>query len=169
MANPQQRDTVLGIASSASAEEYRARREGNLTRRSGGYRTPYEIAEPRRPVKEGYKPDEHLMPYQPNPASLPGAPFPNKPNTHAFLRQPDLGAPRVNFPDKTRTAGKLQQSGAAWGKVGEAPRPTLLPRTDGQDGPPTLRMGQHTPGTGYAADSRWQRPQTPVLRDHMPH
>jgi len=169
MANPAQRDGVNGVASSANAAEYVKRRQGDLTRRSGGYRTPYPIAEPRRPVKQGYKPDPPLAPYAYNPASPPGAPFPNKPNTHAFLRQPDLGAPRVGFPDAKRTAGHLQKSGEAFGKIGELQRPTMQAPRDGNDGPPIHPMGQHHPGTGYAAGPRWKRPASPTLRDHMPH
>lgn len=171
MANPKQRDGVDGTAASASAQDYLARREGDLTRRSGGYRTPYPIAEPRRPTQQGYKPDPPLAPYAYNPASPAGAPFPKKPNTHAFLRQPDLGAPRVGFPDAKRTAGKLQKSGAAWGAYGGAERPTLQPRRDGQDGQPTLIMSvrPQTDTVKSAAGLRWKRPTTPTLRDHMPH
>lgn len=171
MANPQQRDGVNGTAASASAAEYLARRAGDLTRRSGGYRTPYAIAEPRRPTQQGYSPDPSNAPYHYNPASPPGAPFPNKPNTNAFLRQPDLGAPRVGFPDAKRTSGKLQRSGAAWGAYGGAERPTLRPRVDGQDGPPTLiqsvRPQTDKPASAYGL--RWKRPDSPILRDHMPH
>jgi hypothetical protein len=169
MANARQRDTVDGIATSASAEEYRRRRSGTLLRRSGGYRTPYEIPEPRRELRPGYKPDPPLAPYAYNPASPAQPPWPTKPNTHAFFRQPDLGAPRVGFPDAKRTAGHIQQSGEAWGKVGEAQRETLLAPRDGVDGPPVHPMGQHRPSSGYAAGSRWKRPDTPTLRDHMPH
>jgi hypothetical protein len=171
MANPTQRDTVAGIASSANAEEYRARRQGDLTRRSGGYRTPYPIADPRRPTQQGYHPDPPNAPYAYNPASPPGAPFPNKPNTHAFVRHPDLGAPRVGFPDAKRTGGHLQRSGAAWGTYGGAERPTLRPRVDGQDAQPTLAMSvrPQTDTVKSAAGSRWKRPASPVLRDHMPH
>jgi len=169
MPNPAQRDGVNGTAASASAEEYRARRQGDLTRRSGGYRTPYEISEPRRKLRPGYKPDPPLAPYAYNPASPAQPPWPMKPNTHAFLRQPDLGAPRVGMPDAKRTSGRLQQSGAAWGHVGEAQRETMLAPRGGENGPPSHPMGQHHPGTGYAAGSRWKRPASPTLRDHMPH
>lgn len=169
MANPTQRDTVLGIASSANAEEYRKRRTGNLTRRSGGYRTPYEIPEPRRELRPGYKPDPPLAPYAYNPASPAQPPWPNKPNTHAFFRPASLGAPHVGFPDAKRTAGHVQQSGEAWGKLGETQRPVMLAPRDGLDGPPIHPMGQHVPSSGSAAGPRWKRPASPVLRDHMPH
>jgi hypothetical protein len=171
MANPKQRDTVLGVASSANAEEYRARRQGDLTRRSGGYRTNYPIPEPRRELRPGYKPDPPLAPYHYNPASPAQPPWPAKPNTHAFLRQPDLGAPRVGYPDAKRTSGKLQRSGAAWGAYGGTERPTLRPRVDGQDGPPTLAQSvrPQTDKPASASGKRWKQPDTPILRDHLPH
>jgi hypothetical protein len=169
VANPKQRDDVYGIASSASAEEYVKRRAGNLTRRSGGYRTPYEIPEPRHELRPGYKPDPPLAPYAYNPASPAQPPWPNKPSTHQFLRPADLGAPRVGFPDAKRTSGHLQQSGEAWGKLGEAQRPVMLAPRDGLDGPPVHPMGTHVPSSGSAAGSRWKRPASPTLRDHMPH
>jgi hypothetical protein len=169
MANPKQRDDALGIATSGNAEEYRKRRQGNLTRRSGGYRTPYEIDDPRGSVQSGYTPDPPNAPYAYNPASPPGAPFPNKPSTHQFFRPADLGAPKVGFPDQKRTSGHLQQSGEAWGRVGEAQRPVLLAPRDGLDGPPLRPMGKHMPSSGSAAGLRWKRPTTPTLRDHMPH
>lgn len=171
MANPPQRVGLDGIESSGSAEAYRARREGNLIRRSGGYRTPYEIPEPRRELRPGYKPDPPLRPYAYNPASPAQPPWPNKPNTHAFLRPASLGAPHVGFPDAKRTTGHLQRSGAAWGAYGGAERPTLKPRVDGQDGQPTLALAVR-PQTDKVASARgtnWKRPDAPILRDHMPH
>lgn len=169
MPNPLQRIGPDRQEHSARAEVFLGARQGNLHRRSGGYRTPYEIDEPRRPVKEGYKPDPPMQPYHYGLDSPPGAPFPNKPNTHAFFRPASLGAPRVGFPDAERCGGNYQQSGAAWGTLPNTQRPTLQPRTDGHNGPPTLTMGQHRPTLTAGSYLHWKRPASPVLRDHMPH
>jgi hypothetical protein len=123
----------------------------------------------RFPPQEGYRPDEALTPYNPNPASLPGAPFPNKPTTHAFFRAPDLGAPRVGFPDKARTDGKLQYSGQAWGKFGDPTRPVLTPATDGQNGPPLHVLGKFEPARALSMGPRWTKSEAEKRAEHLPH
>jgi len=156
--NPSQRDDIHGTAASASAENYRKRREGNLTRQSDGFRTPYPLAQPRGPVQQGYKPDEHLRPYYINPASRPGDPFPNVPRNFIFFRPMDLGAPYVGFPDQARTQGHLQQSGAAWGRVGEPPRAVMMPPTNGTNAPPAHSMGTFRPLEKVSMGPRWVKP-----------
>jgi hypothetical protein len=170
MANAPQRVGTDGIETSASGELYRKRREGNLTRQSDGFRTPYPLAQPRGYVQRGYKPDEPLEPYRPNPASLPGAPFPNVPRTWIFFRAMDLGAPRVGFPDAARTQGKLQPSGAAWGRIGEQPRSTLQPPTDGINDQPNHRMGGRIDSEFLPRSTgpRWRYPVTPKIRGVRP-
>jgi len=171
MSNPAQRDDVHGTAASASSELYRDRRQGNLTRQSDGFRTPFPLEQPRRPVQQGYKPDEPLAPYRPNPASSPGDPFPNVPRNFVFLRAADIGAPRVGFPDAQRTQGKLQSSGEAWGRVGEQPRATIQPPTDGVNDQPAHRMGARIDSEFLPRSSgpRWRRPSSPTIYDHLPH
>lgn len=170
MGNPAQRDSILGTAASASAESYLARRQSNLTRGSQGYRTAMILNQPRLPGQLGYKPDEPLEPYRPNPASRPGAPFPNKPSNAGFFRAPHLGAPHVGFPDAKRTAGHLQPSGRAWGALPDTRRETLLPRVDGTDAPPDLTMGQslNDDKTKSAYGNRWKRPTRPRIYDRLP-
>jgi len=169
MANPAQRDDTHGTAASASGPNYRARRQGTLTRGSDGFRAPTLPHDPRRPTQAGYRPDPALMPYAYNPASPAGTPLGHVPRTWAFFRTPDLGAPRVGFPDATRTRGKTTQSGQAWGRFGEPQRHTLTPPIDGQDQQPSHTLGQYRPGSPSAKGPRWRRPASPVLRDHMPH
>jgi len=169
MANAPQRDTVDGTSASASAESYRERRQGNLTRASDGFRSPTLPHEPRRPVQPGYKPDPPLRPYAYNPASPAGTPLGHVPRTWAFFRTPDLGAPRVPFPDRERTRGRTIQPGPAWGDWGDPQRHTLQPATDGQNAPPSHALGQYRPGNPSAARVMWKRPASPILRDHMPH
>jgi hypothetical protein len=167
--NAPERDTTTGTPFSASSESYRKRRQGNLLRGSDGFRSP-ELARPMRfPPQEGYRPDEPLEAYKYNPASLPGAPFPNKPNTHMFFRAPELGAPRVGFPDKARTDGKLQYSGEAWGKFGDPTRPVLTPATDGQNGPPSHELGKFTPAPAFSSGPRWTKPEAAKRSDHLAH
>ena len=166
MSNPAQRDDVHGTAASASSESYRGRRQGNLTRQSDGFRTPYELEQPRGYVQKGYKPDEPLAPYRPNPASRPGDPFPLVPRTFAFLRAADIGAPRVGFPDAQRTHGKLQQSGEAWGHVGEQQRPVMRAPRDGANAPPLHELGASLDSEFIPRSDgpRWRYPSTPTIR-----
>lgn len=166
MSNPAQRDDVHGTAASASAEVYRDRRQGNLTRQSDGFRTPFPLEQPRGYVQKGYKVDEPLAPYRPNPASLPGDPFPNVPRTFAYLRAADVGAPRVGFPDAQRTEGKLLQSGEAWGRFGEQVRPMLQPPTDGVNAPPKHELGPRSESELIPRSDgpRWRYPSTPTVR-----
>lgn len=161
MGNPAQRDTVQGLASSASAEKFRARRQGNLTRASDGFRAPTLPPEPRRPTWGRYEVDPPNAPYHYNPASpASGKPF-DVPRTFAYLRAPSLGAPRVGFPEEQRTRGRLQASGEAWGKFGERQRPVLTPPRDG--GPPTHELGEFKPGRTSALGPRWTPPTSPKI------
>lgn len=171
MANPSQRDDIHGTAASASAESYRGRRQGTLTRQSDGFRTPFVLEQPRGYVQQGYKPDEPMAPYRPNPASRPGDPFPDVPRTWAFFRPASPGAPRVGFPDAVRTEGKLQQSGEAWGRVGEQVRSMLMPPVDGVNAQPSHELGarKNTELIPRSDGPRWRRPSSPTLYDHMPH
>lgn len=168
MSNPSQRDSVLGHAGSADATGYVARRQGNLTRQSDGFRTPYVLDQPREPTQRGYRPDPGLAPYVPAPRPPAGAPFPDKPSTHAFLRAPHLGAPHVGLPDERRTSGRLQASGVAWREPGAAPRDTLQPPLDGQDAPPSHTMGQYREGRVSAYGNRWTHPTTPHVYGVQP-
>jgi len=170
MSNPAQRDDIHGTAASASSELYRARRQGDLTRQSDGFRTPFPLEQPRGYVQKGYKVDEPLEPYRPNPASRPGDPFPAVPRTFAYLRAADIGAPRVGFPDAQRTNGKLQQSGEAWGRVGELARATIQPPTDGVNDQPLHRMGERSDSEFLPRSSgpRWRYPTTPTIRGVKP-
>lgn len=166
--NPAQRDTVLGTAASADAESYRARRQGNLTRATDGFRSPTLPAQPRGYVQEGYKPDPSNAPYHYNPASPPGdAKFPATPRTWAFFRPADMGAPVVGLPDAERTQGHLQQSGEAWGKVGEPVRAIIRPAVDGKNAPPSHTMGERVDGPVIprSVGPRWKRPSSPTIRD----
>ena len=171
MANPPQRDDIYGTAASASSESYLARRQGNLIRGSDGFRSPTLPRQPRQPTQQGYRPDEPLEPYRPNPASRPGAPFPDKPDNSIFFRAPDMGAPKVGFPDARRTDGKLQQSGAAYGRLPDTARPVLAPRVDGRDAPPSLVMEKpmNDDKVKSAYGNRWTRPIRPRIYDHLPH
>jgi hypothetical protein len=167
MSNPAQRDDIHGTAASASAESYRARREGNLTRGSDGFRLPPGQRTAPRPYSPGFQPHEMLGPYRPNPVGPARAPFPDKPNTFAFLREADLGAPYVGFPERRRTQGKLQPSGAAWGRIGEPERPKLAPPIQGE---PT-KFERTDPRTDPVVSTgpRWKRPTSPHIYDHLPH
>jgi hypothetical protein len=171
MANPAQRDDIYGTAASASGTSYRERRQGNLVRGSDGFRSPTLPEQPRLPTQQGYRPDEPLEPYRPNPASPPGDPFPNKPDNSVFFRAPDLGAPRVGFPDRRRTRGKLLRAGAAYGKLPDTPRDVLAPPVDGRDAPPSHDMTEpmNDDKTKSAYGNRWQRPTRPRIYDHLPH
>jgi hypothetical protein len=169
MGNAPQRDDIHGTPASASAELYRQRRQGNLTRASDGFRSPYPSSEPRRPADGGHKIDPPMAPYRPNPRPPESNVRRYPPRTWAFFRPASLGAPPVPFPDRERTRGRLQQSGEAWGSVNERHRPVLTPAQDGQNAPPSHRLGTFVPGRTEAKGSRWSRPSSPVLRDHMPH
>jgi len=171
MSNPMQRDDVHGTAASASSESYLGRRQGNLTRQSDGFRTPFPLEQPRGYAQKGYKPDEPLAPYRPNPASRIGDPFPAVPRTWNYLRPASPGAPYVGLPDAIRTQGKLQQSGEAWGRVGEQPRAVLQPPRDGANAQPTHAMGArgNTELIPRSDGPRWRRPSSPTIYDHLPH
>lgn len=167
MSNPKQRDDLDGTAASASAESYRARREGTLTYGSDGFRLPPGPRVAPRPTSAGWKPHEWLAPYRPNPGAPARAPFPDQPNTFAFLRAPDLGAPKVGFPDRKRTQGHLQQSGAAWGRLGEAERPRLAPPL--ANGAARFEHTDDRADAIVSSGPRWARPATPRIFDHLPH
>lgn len=169
MGNAPQRDDIYGTPASASAASYTARRQGNLTRASDGFRSPTLPHEPRRPTDGGHLVDPPLMPYRPNPRPPESNVRRYPPRTWQFFRAPDLGAPRVPFPDRERTMGRLQHSGEAWGHVGEPHRAVLTPSVDGHNAPPSHQLGSFTPGRTEAAGLRWRRPTTPTLYDHMPH
>jgi len=168
ISNPAQRDGTDGTAASASAESYRARRQGNLTRYSDGFRLTSPNDEPRRRAQGGHSVDPGMAPYRPNPRPPAAADVINVPRNFAYLRAPSLGAPRVGFPDATRTTGKLQPSGEAWGAFGEPTRAVLTPATNGADAPPSHRLGTYTPGTASALGPRWRRPDTPKIFDRLP-
>lgn len=166
--NPQQRDTVFGTAASADAESYKARRQGNLTRGTDGFRSPTLPAQPRGTVQAGYKPDAPLAPYAYNPASVLGdKKFPAVPRTWSYFRPADLGAPRVGLPDAERTQGHLQASGQSWGKVGEPVRAILRPAVDGKNAQPSHTMGERVDGPVIprSVGPRWKRPSPPTIRD----
>lgn len=169
MANARERDDVTGTAASADAGSYIRRRQGNLTRASDGFRSPTLPKEPRRPPEGGHQVDPPLRPYAYNPRP-PETNLPRStPHTWAFFRAPSPGAPKVPFPDRERTAGKLQRSGEAWGAFGTPQRPQLTPATDGRNTPPSHAMGHNKVGSAYQTGPRWKRPATPTLYDHLPH
>jgi|GEM_PF-3211368 len=166
MANPQERDTVLGTAASASAEMYRARRQGDLIRASDGFRAPELPMEPRRYLGGGTDPHAPMAPYRPNPAPPADGEVYRVPRTWAYFRTATPGAARVGFPDRARTQGHLQASGVAWGRVGEMRRAALRPAVDGQDGPPTHQLGARgdTELIPRSTGPRWRYPATPTIR-----
>lgn len=89
-----------------------------------GLRSPTLPRDPRRPLTGGTKPDSGIAPYDPAPPPPASSePF-NVPRNFSFFRTPDLGAPKVGLPDQTRTAGKLQLSGEAWGSFHDSPKRT---------------------------------------------
>ena len=161
MANARQRDDVYGTAFSASAENYLARRQGTLTRASDGFRSPTLPFEPRRPTQPGYKPDSPVRPYAYNPKPPAGTPLGGPPRTWAYFRAPSLGAPHVGLPDREATQGKLQQSGAAWGRFHDSPRHTLMPATG--PGTPSHSLGYYRPGNPSAHGLNWRPPTSPRL------
>lgn len=169
ISNPAQRDGTDGTAASASSSSYLARRQGNLRRGSDGFRAPELAREPRRRAEGGHQVDPRLAPYRPNPRPPESNDRRNTPRTWAFFRPASLGAPRVNFPDRTRTQGKLQQSGRPWGSFGEPARPVLTPARNGADAPPSHSLGAFVPGRTQARGLMWRRPDSPKLYDHMPH
>lgn len=169
MANAPQRDDTHGTAASASATNYRGRRQGDLTRASDGFRSPTLPVEPRRPLEAGHQVDPPLMPYAYNPRPPETVKPRNIPRTFQFFRPASPGAPYAPSPDAQRTQGHLQQSGAAWGHVGEPQRAVLTPARDGNNAPPSHELGRFVPGSASAIGPRWRRPSSPVLRDHMPH
>jgi hypothetical protein len=169
ISNPAQRDGTDGTAASASPESYLARRQGNLIRASDGFRAPTLPTEPRRRAEGGHRPDASLSPYTGTPRAVGDNDPRNTPRTWAYFRQASPGAPRVNYPDRTRTAGKLQQSGEAWGRFGEPARAVLTPARDGSDAPPSHTLGDFRPGSASAYGPRWHRPETPHIYDHLPH
>jgi hypothetical protein len=139
MGNPVERDTIGGVASTASVSSFKARRQGTLTRASDGFRSPAPAREPRRPFTGGREPDPPVAPYHYNPASPAKSMTPTVARGFVFLPTRVAMAAHVGFPDKDRTAGKLQASGEAWGRFGAAtPKATPLSR-----GP------------------RWERPASP--------
>ena len=170
MSNPKQRDDVHGTAASASSEYYLANRRGDLKRYSDGFRTPTPSHDPRRPTQQGYKPDLPVEPWHYNPPPPAGAPFPNVPRNFAYLRAPDLGAPRVGRPDAARTDGHLQRSGEAWGRVGEQPRAVIQAPTEAPNAPPAHVMGQRHDSEFLprSARSTWRLPSSPTVRGRKP-
>lgn len=164
VSNPAQRDGTDGVASSASSENYLGRRQGNLRRGSDGFRSPTFPTEPRRPLEGGHLVDPPMGPYRPNPrppaSNIPRFP----PRNFVYFRAPSLGAPRVNFPDAERTRGKMQQSGEAWGHVGELERAKLTPAVDGQNAPPSHELGRNPVGSSSAMGPRWSDPSSPKIR-----
>jgi len=169
ISNPSQRDDTDGTAASASAQLYRQRRQGNLLRSSDGFRAPTLARDPRRPTEGGHLVDPSMAPYRPNPRPPESNDKRNTPRTWAYFRPASIGAPPVNFPDRTRTAGKLQPSGEAWGRFGLPLRPVLTPARDGADAPPSHTLGANVPGSASAIGPRWRRPDRPKLYDHLPH
>lgn len=141
MSDESGRNGAAGTAASASSENYRGRRQGNLTRASDGFRSPFAPSDPRRPVWSPYKPDPALKPYAYNPASpATGAPF-EVPRTWQYFRIATPGAAVVGLPDQERTGGHLQPSGRAWGAWGPGapPFPTSSLRWRAPDAPKVYR------------------------------
>jgi len=171
VSNPQERDDIHGTAASADAASYLKRRQGNLTRGSDGFRSPVMSPEPRRPLDGGHLVDPPLLPYAYNPRPPESARPRNTPRTWKFFRTPDLGAPRVGFPDRARTEGKLTQSGESWGHFGEPTRAIITPAVDGRNAPPSHAMGERVDGPVIPRSTgpRWRRPTTPRIFDHLPH
>jgi len=169
ISNAAQRDGTDGTAASASADSYRSRRQGNLIRASDGFRSPTLPTEPRRRAEGGHRPDASLTPYGGTPRAVGDNDPRNTPRTWAYFRPASIGAPPVPFPDRTRTAGKLQQSGEAWGRFGEPARAVLTPARNGADAPPSHQLGTNRPGSASALGPRWRRPDTPHIYDHLPH
>jgi hypothetical protein len=169
ISNPQQRDGTDGTAASASAELYKLRRQGNLTRASDGFRSPYPSREPRRPAEGGHVRFGPSTPYGNDDRHAESNARRYPPRTWPFFRPASLGAPRVNFPDAERCRGKYQQSGAAWGRFHEQTRPVLTPATNGKNAPPSHTLGKFVPGSAYAIGPRWRRPSSPRIFDSLPH
>ena len=168
ISNPAQRDGTDGTAASASAESYRERRQGNLQRASDGFRSPSPSTEPRRPFEGGHKVDPPMAPYRPNPRPPETVISRHPPRNFGYLRAPDLGAPRVNFPDAERTRGRLQHSGEAWGHIGERARAQLTPAVDGRNAPPSHALGENRVGSASAMGPRWRDPISPTIRGRKP-
>lgn len=89
-----------------------------------GLRSPTLPNDPRRAITGGVKPDRGIAPYDPAPDPPASSEHFAIPRNFSFLTTPDLGAPRVGLPDQTRTAGKLQLSGEAFGSFHDAPKRT---------------------------------------------
>lgn len=169
ISNPSQRDGTDGTAASASAELYKQRRQGDLTRASDGFRSPFTASEPRRPFDGGHLVDPSMAPYRPNPRPPESNVRRYPPRTWAYFRPASPGAPRAPFPDAERTRGRLQASGVAWGRFGEQPRTVLTPPTDGKNAGPSHTLGRNALGNPSAAGNRWRRPSSPTIFDHLPH
>jgi hypothetical protein len=169
MANAPQRDGTDGTAASASSAIYLQRRQGNLTRASDGFRSPYPDKNPRRPFDGLHTPDSSMTPY----GGTPRVPENNvrryPPRTWAFFRPASIGAPRVNFPDAERCRGKYQRSGVAWGQFGERERLKLTPAVNGRNAPPSHSLGKNLAALIFSIGPRWRRPTSPRIFDHLPH
>lgn len=168
ISNAAQRDGTDGTAASASSQSYLARRQGNLTRASDGFRSPFPASEPRRPFDGLHTPDSSMTPY----GGTPRVPENNvrryPPRTWAYFRPASLGAPRVNFPDAERCRNGYQKSGQAWGRFGEQERTKLTPATDGRNVGPSHSLGRNTPARAFSMGPRWRRPSSPRIFDRIP-
>lgn len=169
ISNPPQRDGRDGTSASADRDDYLRRRQGNLKRGSDGFRSPTLGREPRRPTEGGHKVDPGMAPYRPAPRPPESNDKRNTPRTWQFFRPASLGAPYVGFPDAQRTQGRLQRSGEPWGHFHEGDRAVLTPARNGKNAPPSHQLGGFRPGRTEAKGPRWRRPDSPILRDHMPH
>ena len=88
------------------------------------HRTETQGDIPRRPYAGGKSVDPALGLHDPTPKPPAAADVTRVPRNFSFLRAATPGAARVGLPDKVRTAGKLQQSGEAWGSFNDSPRTT---------------------------------------------
>jgi len=168
ISNPAQRDGTDGTAASASSELYRVRRQGDLKRASDGFRSPTFPTEPRRRLEGGHQVDPPMAPYRPNPRPPESNDPRSTPRTWAYFRAPSPGAPYVPFPDAERTRGRLQPSGAAWGKFGERERSRLTPAVDGRNEPPSHSMGVNRVGSASGMGPRWVDPSRPTIHGRKP-
>jgi len=104
---------------------------------SDGFRTPTPARNPRWPFSGGNCVAPPLLPPAGRPMRPPCAVHVDVPcNCHFFREHSDATAPHVGQPEQARTAGHLQQSGAAWGMIGSNQRarigpPLHLPRSYG--------------------------------------
>lgn len=94
---------------------------------SDGFRTPGAARNPRWPASGGPCVAPALLPPAGRPIRPSCAVHINKPCNCWALRPATPGAARVGFPERRRTAGKLQSSGVAWGAWHEAERQRVGP------------------------------------------